>query len=105
MRKIALLLFICAIPVAQAQVDAPPAYPRDGAIKMLENDRVRVWEYDEDFSSIANTEDSVHYHGHDAVVVWFDTDTQPNVVFISRGTIHSNDIPTAAVGVFIFEIL
>jgi hypothetical protein len=209
MKKIALFLFICAIPMAQAQVDAPPAYPRDGAIKMLENehiivwdiswlkqnypihrhrydhtgvyyspgdriitsnegitrevhteawnisfqlagvthtesgtsdeplravfiqikrpvaaaielnsstpqfpdddpldrrsnDRVRVWEYDEAFSS---TDDSVHYHGHDAVVVWFDPENQPNVHFISRGAAHSNDIPTAAVGVFIFEIL
>ena len=215
MKKIALFMFICAIPMAQAQVDAPPAYPRDGAIKMLENEhvivwdirwlkqnypihrhrydhtgvyyspgdriitstegearevhtdawnisfqlagvthtesgisdeplravfiqikrpvagaieldssmpqfpndepldrrsneRIRVWEYDEGFSSIDsvnNVDSSAHYHGHDAVLVWFDTDTQPNVHFISRGTIHSNDIPTAAVGVFIFEIL
>ncbi len=209
MRKIALFLFICAIPMAQAQVDAPPAYPRDGAIKMLENEhvivwdiswlqqnypihrhrydhtgvyyrpgdriitsnegearevhtqawnisfqlagvthtesgisdeplravfvqikrqlagaielnssmpqfpndapldrrsneRVRAWEYNEGVSS---TDVSVHYHGHDAVVVWFDTDTQANVHFISRGAIHSSDIPTAAVRVFIFEIL
>ena len=209
MKKLALLLFICAIPLAQAQVDAPPAYPRDGAIKVLENDhvivwdirwlkqdypihrhrydhtgvyyspgdriitstegeareihtdawnisfqlagvthtesgisdeplravfiqikrpvagaietnssvpqfpydsplerrsneRVRVWEYDGDFSSTAN---SAHYHGSDAVVVWFDANTQANVHFISRGAVHSKDIPTAAVGVFIFEIL
>ena len=209
MKKLALLLFICAIPLAQAQVDAPPAYPRDGAIKVLENDhvivwdirwlkqdypihrhrydhtgvyyspgdriitstdgeareihtdawnisfqlagvthtesgisdeplravfiqikrpvagaietnssvpqfpydsplerrsneRVRVWEYDGDFSSTAN---SAHYHGNDAVVVWFDANTQANVHFISRGAVHSKDIPTAAVGVFIFEIL
>jgi hypothetical protein len=209
MRKLALLLFICAIPMAQAQVDAPPAYPRDGAIKMLENEhvivwdirwlkqdypihrhrydhtgvyyspgdriitstegearevhtdawnisfqlagvthtesgisdeplravfiqikrpaagaievnsllpqfphdsplerrsneRVKVWEYDEYFSS---TDDPAHYHGNDAVVVWFDADTQANVHFISRGAVHSNDIPTTAVGAFIFEIL
>ena len=209
MKKLALLLFICAIPLAQAQVDAPPAYPRDGAIKVLENDhvivwdirwlkqdypihrhrydhtgvyyspgdriitstegeareihtdawnisfqlagvthtesgisdeplravfiqikrpvagaietnssvpqfpydsplerrsneRVRVWEYDGDFSSTAN---SAHYHGNDAVVVWFDANTQANVHFISRGAVHSKDIPTAAIGVFIFEIL
>lgn len=209
MRIIALLLFIFAIPMAQAQVDAPPAYPRDGAIKMLENEhvivwdiswlkqeypihrhrydhtgvyyspgdriitssesearevhtdawnisfqlagvthtesgisdaplravfiqikrplasaievnsstpqfpdddaldrrsneRVRVWEIDEGFSS---TDGSAHYHGHDAVVVWFDTDTQANAHFITRGAIHSNDIPTAAARVFVFEIL
>ena len=209
MKKLALLLFISAIPLAQAQVDPPPAYPRDGAIKVLENDhvivwdirwlkqdypihrhrydhtgvyyspgdriitstegeareihtdawnisfqlagvthtesgisdeplravfiqikrpvagaietnssvpqfpydsplerrsneRVRVWEYDGDFSSTAN---SAHYHANDAVVVWFDANTQANVHFISRGAVHSKDIPTAAVGVFIFEIL
>ena len=209
MKKLALLLFISAIPLAQAQVDPPPAYPRDGAIKVLENDhvivwdirwlkqdypihrhrydhtgvyyspgdriitstegeareihtdawnisfqlagvthtesgisdeplravfiqikrpvagaietnssvpqfpydsplerrsneRVRVWEYDGDFSSTAN---SAHYHGNDAVVVWFDANTQASVHFISRGTVHSKDIPTAAVDVFIFEIL
>ena len=209
MKKLALLLFISAIPLAQAQVDPPPAYPRDGAIKVLENDhvivwdirwlkqdypihrhrydhtgvyyspgdriitstegeareihtdawnisfqlagvthtesgisdeplravfiqikrpvagaietnssvpqfpydsplerrsneRVRVWEYDGDFSSTAN---SAHYHANDAVVVWFDANTQANVHFISRGAVHSKGIPTAAVGVFIFEIL
>jgi hypothetical protein len=212
MKKIALFLFILAIPMAQAQVDSPPAYPRDGATKMLENehvivwdiswlkqdypihrhrydhtgvyyspgdriitstegearevhtpawnisfqlaavthtesgisdeplravfiqikrpvagaievnssmpqfpndapldrhsnDRVRVWEYGEGFSSTASIESSAHYHGHDAVVVWFDTDTQPNAHFISGGAIHSNDIPTTAARVFIFEIL
>ena len=209
MRKIALFLFICIIPMAQSQEDTPAAYPRDGATKMLENEhvivwdiswlkqnypihrhrydhtgvyyspgdriitsnegevrevrtdawnisfqlagvthtesgisdeplraifvqikrpltdaiglnsslpqfpndtplnrrsneRVRVWEYSESFSSIDGSE---HYHGHDAVLVWFDTDTQANVHFISRGTVHSKDIPTAAVRVFIFEIL
>ena len=209
MKKLALLLFICAIPLALAQVDAPPAYPRDGAIKVLENDhvivwdirwlkqdypihrhrydhtgvyyspgdriitstegearevhtdawnisfqlagvthtesgisdeplravfiqikrpvtgtieansllpqfphdsplerrsneRVKVWEYDEYFSSAV---DPAHYHGNDAVVVWFDADIQANVHFISRGAVHSNDIPTAAFGAFIFEIL
>lgn len=209
MRKLALLLFTCTIPIAQGQVDAPPAYPRDGAIKMLENEhvlvwdiswlkqdypihrhrydhtgvyyspgdriitstdggarevhteawnisfqlagvthtesgisdeplravfiqikrpfagaikadsllpqfphdsplerrsneRVKVWEYDEYFSS---TVDTAHYHGNDAVVIWFDADTQAHVHFISRGAVHSNDIPTAAAGAFIFEIL
>ena len=212
MRKIALLLFIFAIPMAQAQVEAPPAYPRDGAIKMLENEhvivwdlswlkqdypihrhrfdhtgvyyspgdriitstegearevhtqawnisfqlagvthtesgisdeplravfiqikrpvvdavgtnsstpqfpsdspldrrsneRVRVWEYNERFSSADGIAGMAHHHGHDAVVVWFDSDMQANVHFVSRGVIHANDIPTSAIRVFIFEIL
>ena len=79
-----------------------PQFPYDSPLERRSNERVRVWEYDGDFSSTAN---SAHYHGNDAVVVWFDANTQANVHFISRGAVHSKDIPTAAVGVFIFEIL
>ena len=79
-----------------------PQFPNDAPLDRRSNERVRVWEYGEGFS---NSDDSEHYHGHDAVVVWFDTDTQPNVHFISRGATHSNDIPTAAGKVFVFEIL
>ena len=79
-----------------------PQFPYDAPLERRSNERVRVWEYDGDFSSTAN---SAHYHGNDAVVVWFDANTQANVHFISRGTVHSKDIPTAAVDVFIFEIL
>ncbi|MFT7472566.1 MAG: hypothetical protein ACI8XU_002466 [Kiritimatiellia bacterium] len=79
-----------------------PQFPHDSPLERRSNERVKVWEYAEGFSSTA---DSAHYHDHDAVVVWFDTDNQANVHFSARGAVHSNDIPTAAVRVFIFEIL
>ena len=87
---------------------ALPQFPDDAPVNRLANERVRVWEYDERLSSTANAaiaDDAVHYHGHDAVVVWFDSDTQPNVSFIAQGTLHSSDIPTTASRVFVFEIL
>jgi hypothetical protein len=37
--------------------------------------------------------------------VWFDADTRPNVHFIARDSVHYQEIPSAAVRVFVFEIL
>lgn len=40
-----LCLLILAAPAIQAQTDdLPPAYPRDGAIRILENEHVIVWD-------------------------------------------------------------
>jgi len=87
----------------EAERNSPtPQFPTENPLDRRSNERIRVWEYNQDFSRAVRSE---HYHGHDAVVVWFDTDTQPNVHFLSRGTIHSSDIPTAAARVFVFEIL
>ena len=80
-----------------------PQFPNDSPLDRRSNERIKVWEYNQDI--ISSTGSSAHYHGHDAVVVWFDVDIQPNVHFISRGTIHNTDIPSAAVRVFVFEIL
>ena len=79
-----------------------PQFPTDNPLDRRTNERVRVWEYDEGFSAAIGAE---HYHGHDAVVVWFDADMQVNTHFISKGSIHSDDIPTAAARVLVFEIL
>jgi len=86
---------------------ALPLFPTGTPRERLANERVRVWEYS---AASPNTEtnegeDSVHHHGHDAVVVWFDADTRPNVHFIARGTAHAEDVPTVAAKVFVFEIL
>ena len=78
-----------------------PRFPADGALDRLSNERVKVWEY----SGTANLNSPEHYHNYDAVVVWFDADTQPNVHFIAQGTLHNSDIPTTAVRVFVFELL
>lgn len=82
-----------------------PQFPTDSPLERLSNERVKVWEYTPAASGADNAQDSVHYHGHDAVVVWFDADTRPNVHFVSRGSTHAADIPTAASRVFVFEIL
>lgn len=215
MNKIFLILLVCVLPVAHAQVDAPPAYPREGAVKVLENehvivwdiswlkqdypihrhrydhtgvyyspgdrlitslegearevhtpawnisfqlagvthtesgisdsplraifiqikrpvagttvsdtsvsrfpndapqerlanDRVRVWEYNNTLADSANPVNATrqeHYHNNDAVVVWFDADTKPNVHFVPRASLHNNDVPSAAVRTFVFELL
>ncbi|MCB1669910.1 MAG: hypothetical protein R3F41_10110 [Gammaproteobacteria bacterium] len=82
-----------------------PRFPDDGPLDRRSNERVRVWEYNGGLLSVAAAGNSAHYHGHDAVVVWFDADNGPNVHFVSRGSVHDNDIPTAAQRVFVFEIL
>lgn len=79
-----------------------PLFPHDGPLDRRANERIRVWEYNEQFPGSA---DVLHRHGHDAVVVWFDADTRPNVHFIARNTVHGKEIPSAAVRVFVFEIL
>lgn len=79
-----------------------PLFPHDSPLDRRANERVRVWEYNEQFSGNGN---ELHRHGHDAVVVWFDADTRPNAHFIARDSAHYQEIPSAAVRVFVFEIL
>ncbi len=78
-----------------------PVFPHNNPLERRVNDRVRVWEYN---STVSGAE-AAHVHKHDAVVVWFDADTQPNVHFVTAGTSHLTDVPSAAARVFVFEIL
>lgn len=84
---------------------ALPQFPDDSPLSRLANERVKVWEYTADSADTGDAQGTVHYHAHDAVVVWFDADTRPNVHFVARGTTHAEDVPTVAVKVFVFEIL
>lgn len=88
------------LAIATASNDSLPRFPHDRPLERRVNERVRVWEYGPDTSS-----NDVHYHSFDAVVVWFDNQTQPNVEFVTQGTIHNTDVPTAAERVFVFEIM
>jgi hypothetical protein len=91
-------------PVAEnerLESDLPP-FPQDGPLDRRANERIKVWEYNEQVSA---SENELHRHAHDAVVVWFDAGTRPNVNFIARDTVHYREIPNAAVRVFVFEIL
>lgn len=97
-----------AVAGATTPDSALSQFPNDAPLDRLSNERVRVWEYNASMIGPANLVDAniaEHYHNHDAVVVWFDTDTRPNVQFISRGSSHNSDVPTAAARVFVFEIL
>ena len=91
-------------PVVEGSVLASdlPLFPHNGPLDRRANERIRVWEYNEQFPG---SENELHRHGHDAVVAWFDADMRPNVHFIARDTVHYKDMPSAAVRVFVFEIL
>lgn len=78
-----------------------PQFPNADLLDRRSNDRVRVWEYPAGYSG---SDEAVHFHAHDAVVVWFDAANQPNVYFVARGTVDSSDRPTVAERVFVFEI-
>ncbi len=77
-------------------------FPDDSPLDRRSNERVRVWEYPPGHSA---SDSAVHLHQHDAVVVWFDAASLPNVHFIAAGTRHSGEVPSSASRVFVFEIL
>lgn len=66
MNKLFPLLLLLAIQQTQAQEDAPPAYPRDGATRMLENDHVIVWNI-----SWLKQDYPVHRHRYDHTGVYY----------------------------------
>lgn len=82
----------------------PPAssvavFPVGAAVERLDNDRVRVWEYDGGGTAVGR-----HVHAHDAVVVSFDPAGTPQVRWIDRGAVHDSDVPAGATRTFVFEI-
>jgi hypothetical protein len=48
--------------------DLPPAFPREGAKQLLDNDRVRVWDY----AFTPHRVGPLHRHVRDAVAVWLE---------------------------------
>ena len=93
-------------PYTAPAVTTLPLFPQDSPLDRRANDRVRVWEYNGDLlSNLISGGGELQQHGHDAVVVWFDAQTRPNVYFIARGEIHRNLVPSQATRVFVFEIL
>ena len=47
----------------------PAAFPRDGAVKLIENARVVVWDY----TGAPGAGTAMHFHDRDSVVVYLDT--------------------------------
>lgn len=67
MRWLLVALVLCQSPSLQAQ-DLPPAYPRPGATKMFENDRVLVWNI-----AWLQQEYPLHRHVYDHVGVYYES--------------------------------
>jgi hypothetical protein len=78
--------------------DATPgalAFPAGGVTRLIDNERVAVWQHGA--SAVR------HAHTRDAVLVWFDGPT-PHVAYINRGTVHGRDEGDAANHAFVFEL-
>jgi len=56
------------VQAAPPQVDLPPAYPRPGATKILDNDRVQVW----DIAWLRGQPSPLHRHIYDLVGVYYE---------------------------------
>lgn len=76
------------------------AFPVDGPLQRLDNDRTTVWEYAPD----SPHRDARHRHTHDAVVVSFDATPRPQVRYVERGTVHETDGTAGSTRTFVFEI-
>jgi len=99
-----------------ASPDAPPAFPREGAKQLLDNERVRIWEY-----VWPSHVGQLHRHVRDAVVVWMadgklratprdggapnvTTLTKFNATYSRRGTVHTEEAIEGTPHAFVFEL-
>jgi len=83
---VAVLLSLPLPLLAQAQ-DPPPAYPRPGATKILENDRVIVWQI-----AWLQQEYPLHRHRYDHIGVYY----SPGDRIITSATGEKREITTPA---------
>jgi hypothetical protein len=96
--------------------DLPPAFPRETAKPLLENDRVRVW----DNVWPVGTAGQLHRHVHDNVVVWMadgklrstpqtgaPTVTEVRrltVTYSKRGNVHTEQAMEGPPRAYVFEL-
>ncbi len=99
-----------------ASPDLPPAFPRDGAKQLLDNDRVRVWDY----AFTPHRVGPLHRHVRDAVAVWLEggklrttprdgapsvnTQTKFTATYSRRGTVHTEEAIEGAPHAYVFEL-
>ena len=89
-------------PQPLGAVDArtsPPAFPAGAGKQLRESDRVTIWELAQAPGSSAPP----HLHTRDAVIVTF-TKLKPQVTFVERGTVHSDEPASDADRIFAFEV-
>lgn len=76
----------------------PPAFPGMSGKQLRDNARVTIWEI-----TPAPDLRSPHLHARDAVIVAF-TELKPHVMFVERGTVHTDEPTTGADRMFAFEV-
>jgi hypothetical protein len=96
--------------------DLPPAFPREGAKQLLDNDRVRVWDYAFTLHRVG----PLHRHVRDAVAVWLEggklkttsregsssvnTQTKFTATYSRRGNVHTEEAIEGAPHAYVFEL-
>ena len=96
--------------------DLPPAFPRDGAKQLLDNDRVRVWDY----TFTPHRVGPLHRHVRDAVAVWLEggklrattregvatvnTQTKFAATYSRRGGVHTEEAIEGTPHAYVFEL-
>jgi cytochrome b561 len=89
----------------EPRTDAPapaadPAFPVDGPVQRLENERAVVWDY----GAADSVAPMTHRHARDAVAVSFGPAGGPQVRYVPRGTRHDTDLVAGSTRTFVFEI-
>lgn len=96
--------------------DLPPAFPREGAKQLLDNARVRIWDYAWPKGHVG----PMHRHVRDNVVVWMEdgklrsttrtgapaitTVTRFTATYSKRGNVHSEEAIEGAPRAYVFEL-
>jgi len=96
--------------------DLPPAFPREGAKKLLDNERVVIWDY----AFTKGRVGPVHRHVRDAVAVWMadgklrstprdgaptiTTLTKFTATYSRRGNVHTEEAIEGAPRAYVFEL-
>src|SRR2546425_670488 len=92
----------------------PPAYPRVGATKILDNPRVQVWNiawlkgqpsplHRHVYDLVGVYYEPRDRHDRDTVVVWIQ-DRTPHAVWVPAGTVHSEEQTGVISEATIFEL-
>ena len=96
--------------------DLPPAFPREGAKQLLDNDRFRVWDY----AFTPHRVGPLHRHVRDAVAVWMEggklratprdgapavnTQTKFTATYSRRGSVHTEEAIEGTPHAYVFEL-
>ena len=102
--------------VAATGTNVRPAFPREGAKQLLDNERVTVWDYQ--WTTGATV--PLHHHTRDAVIIWFENGKlqsnpasgAPSEIvaavgqarYAPRGTVHSETVTAGTPRAIVVEL-